>query len=232
MSPTLRTRLSRSSFPFAVLTAAATLAALAPCAHAQCGMGEVDWYGTERANVARAEDLLQQGEPQKAAWLLQQTWPRMHEAVPVESSIPVIADGVRVMALAAVRSDGDIRSDLGWSSWTPAERSANVAWGVSRLRMLAVAQPWNSQITTDLGEALSRSPRTRDEALALLDSLDTKNAITSPEGYAALALARMASGDTTGAELASIACERRASNVAVQCASAGGRITPVVTAAR
>jgi hypothetical protein len=222
--------------PLAVMTATLVttlgLAAIATDAQAQCGMGEVDWYSTERANVARADEMMQQGEPRKAAWLLQQTWPRIHEALPVESSIPVIADGVRLMALASVRSDGDIRSDLGWSSWTPGERARNVAWGVSRLRMLTVAEPWNTAAKTDLGEALSRAPATRDEARAILEPLATSGGMSSPEGYAALALVRVEAGDTTGAELASAACESRATNIAVQCVSLGGRVTPVVTAAR
>ncbi len=230
MSPSIHPR-ALSLTVLASMTAAAL--ALATDAQAQsCGMGEVDWYATERANVARADDLLQQGEPRKAAWLLQRTWPRIREAVPVATSVPVIAAGVRLMALAAVRADGDIRSELGWSSWTPAERSRNVAWGVSRLRMLAAADPSSVTVKTDLGEALSRSPATREEARALLESLDRAGAIASAEGYAALALVRVEAGDRTGAELASVECERRAANVVVQCAAMGGRVTPVVTATR
>jgi hypothetical protein len=176
------------ALPLAVLAAVATVTGEA---HAQsCGMGDIDWYGVERVNVSRADQLLQQGEARKAASLLQHMWPRMHEAVPVESSLPVITDGVRLMALAAVRTDGDIRSELGWSSWTPAERAQNVKWGVSRLRMLAVLSPQSLVAKTDLGEALSRTAGTREEGRAILESLDASGSITSPEGYAALALDR------------------------------------------
>lgn len=167
-----RTKLP-TAFALAFLAATAT-AAVAGDARAQsCGMGQLDWYAQERANVATAEDLLERGEPQKAAWLLQRTFPRLHEAVPVASSLPHIAEGVRLMALAAVRSDGDLRSGLGWSSWTPLERSLNVAWGVQRLRMLAKADPSSSVARMDLAEALSRSPDTRDEGRAILASLAT-----------------------------------------------------------
>ncbi len=130
------------------------------------------------------------GEPQKAAWLMQRTWTRLHEAVPVASSLPHIAEGVRVMALAAVRSDGNVRSGFGWSSWTPFERSLNVRWGVQRLRMLVAADPSSALAKTDLGEALARSPSTRDEARTILEALDAAHAISTAEGYAALSSVR------------------------------------------
>jgi len=205
--------------------------AVAGDARAQsCGMGDVDWYSQERMNVATADDMLERGETQKAAWLLQRTWPRLHEAVPVASSLPQIAEGVRLMALAAVRSDGNVRSGLGWSSWTPLERSLNVTWGVQRLRMLVKADPSSTIARTDLGEALSRSPGTREEARTILEALDASNAIATPEGFAALASIRSAAGDTSGAGFASAECQRRASNAVVQCAAASAQ--PQLTAAR
>ena len=218
-----------AAIPLAVMTA---LAAVAPNAHAQCGMGEVDWYGAERNNVSQAEELLKEGEPKKAAWVLQQTWPRMHEALPREGGVPVIADGVRLMAVAAVRSDGDVRSGNGWSSATAAERAANVAWGIRHLRMLLSVEPWNLAVKTDLGEALSRSPATRDEARTILEALDDDRAVSSAEGYAALAMLRLETGDTAGAETAGLACERFAGTDVNRCAAAGGRVTPVLTATR
>jgi hypothetical protein len=195
-------------------------------------MGDIDWYATERAAVSRADDLLQRGEPKQAAWVLQQTWPRLHEAVPRPGGVDVIADGVRLMALAAVRSDGDVRSELGWSSWSAAERVANVSWGIRQLRLLVVAQPLNNEMATALGEALARDEKTRPEALAILERLDATNAITSPEGYAALSLVRATSGDDSGAVVASAQCGIRASNDVIQCDTNGGRVTPAVTAAR
>lgn len=219
--------------------AAATLALLAATvtfagdARAQsCGMGDIDWYATERANVARAGELLQHGDPRAAAWILQRTWPRLREAVPVPSSLEVIAEGVRLMALASVRADGHVRLGLGWSSWTPFERALNVAWGVRRLRMLAANEPSSDVAKTDLGEALSRSPDTRGEARAILESLDASRAIASPEGYAALALVRNEIGDVAGAARASAECAHDATDIAAQCGSMVVHVAPTVTAAR
>jgi hypothetical protein len=219
------------------LSAALSLAVLAAGvavsgdAHAQaCGMGDIDWYGVERDTVSRASDMLERGDTQKAASLMQHMWPRMHEAVPVESSLSVIADGVRVMALASVRSGGKVPSELGWSSWTPLERSQNVAWSVQRLRMLAATRSWSSLAKADLGEALARSASTEDEARTILEALDSSKNMASPEGYAALAFVRDQAGDTTGAELASEECNEH--GTAVQCALAAFEMMPAVAAAQ
>jgi len=221
------------AIPVLVSTALATFATLAGDARAQsCGMGDVDWYVAEEAAVARAGDMLQHGRPRDAAWELQRMWPRMHEAIPVTSSVAVITSGVRLMALAAVRSDGDVRSELGWSSATPREKAANVAWGVSRLRMIVAASAWDGSAKIDLAEALARSSKTEEEGRAMLEALDTANAVLSPEAYAGLAAARAHAGDTTGADLATGECERRAFDAAAQCASARTPSTPAVTATR
>lgn len=221
------------AIPVLVSTALVTFATFASDARAQsCGMGDVDWYVTEEAAVARAEDMLQHGKPRDAAWELQRMWPRMHEAIPVATSVVVIAAGVRLMALAAVRSDGDVRSELGWSSATPRDRAANVAWGISRLRMIVAASAWDGRAKTDLAEALARSSKTEEEGRAMLEALDTANAILTPEAYAALAAVRAHAGDTTGADLATGECERRAFDARAQCAFARTPSTPAITATR
>jgi hypothetical protein len=215
----------------AALAACLASATLSADARAQsCGMGEVDFYPTEHANVAQAEDLLSRGEARDAAWLMQKTWPRLREAIPVAQSVPVIAEGVRVMALAAVRGDGDIKTGLGWSSATAADRASNVAWGVSRLRMLAKALPSDSA-KADLGEALVRSTRTRSEGAAILEELARGGQLYTPEGYAALALARSMEGDEAGARVAAAQCEIRGGTTE-RCTALGARVTPAVASAQ
>jgi hypothetical protein len=107
-----------------------------------------------------------------------------------------------------------------------------VTWGVQRLRMLAAADPASTLAKTDLGEALARSPRTRDEARTILEALDRSGGIASAEGYAALASVRSAANDSSGAQLASVECQRHASNASVQCAAAPAPVPPQPTAAR
>jgi hypothetical protein len=202
----------------------AVVTAAARDARAQsCGSGAyVDWYANERANVARAEQMLEEGHAREAAWLVQRTWPGMHEAVPVASSMPQIAEGVRIMALAAVRGDGDIETGLGWASRTPLERSVNVRWGVARLRMLVAANADSDAAKTDLGEALARAPETREEARGILEALAQKSAVATPEAWAALGRLRLAAGDLRGAQAANGACEQKATHAAVQCGTGEG----------
>jgi hypothetical protein len=184
-----------------------------------CGGGYIDWYANERANVAQAEQMMSEGHAHEAAWLIQRTWPYMHDAVPVASSMPQIAEGVRIMALAAVRTDGNIETGLGWASRTPLERSLNVRWGVSRLRMLVSANADSDAAKTDLGEVLARAPETRGEARQILEGLASRNAVGTAEGWAALARLRQDAGDTNGAAVASRTCEAQAAHADVQCAT-------------
>jgi hypothetical protein len=197
--------LGRASCFGAAVLGAALLAGNA--AAGECGMGDdIDWYTGERALVAEADTLLDEGMPEDAGWVVQRAWHQMRDARPVVGSMPHIAEAVRVMALACVRTDGAVHSGFGWASATPADRAANVRWGVSRLRMLVRANPESSAAKVDLGEALGRSPATRAEASALLEAADVERAIRSPEGLLALARLRDAGGDPAGAVAARIEC--------------------------
>jgi hypothetical protein len=173
----------------------------------ECGMGnDIDWYAGERVKVSDAASLLDLGEERQAAWIIQSTWPRMHEARPMTGSLRHIAEAVRVMAIACVRSGGDVRSGQGWSSNTAGERAANVRWGLSRLQMLTDATPDDALLKVDLAEALSRSPATEGRAKEMLESLTTSGIMLTPEAFAALARLRLASGDEAGAAAAVEQC--------------------------
>jgi hypothetical protein len=193
-----------------------------------CGSGEMDMYENERINVANAEALLSEGKPLEAAWLIQRTWPYMSQAVPVSSSLPHIAEGVRVMAQAAVRSDGAVRTGFGFASRTPTERWVTVEWGVTRLRMLTAAYPTSDEAKTNLGEALARFPARQAEAKQILEALASRNAIRSPEGYAALAHVRQEAGAVSDAKLAAAECTRVAQNAERQCNLAMSTVHPIV----
>jgi hypothetical protein len=65
-----------------------------------------------------------------------------------------------------------------------------------------------SSVQTDLGEALSKLPETRAEALTIPDGLARKDLLTSAQGYPALAELRFAAGDRAGSEEARKRFER------------------------
>jgi hypothetical protein len=213
----------------AVMGVLAATVGVARDAHAWgCGAGEIDIYTPERVLVANADWLLRQGKVQEAAWLIQKTWPYMSQAVPGRGSLPHIADAVRIMAQAAVRSDGNVRTGFGFASRTPTERWVTVEWGVKRLRMLAAADPESDAAKTNLGEALARFPARQDEGKAILEDLAKRNAMTSAEGYAALAFLRAEGGDAGSAKVAAETCTRWASNADVQCHLSPSTVRPLV----
>jgi hypothetical protein len=199
----------------------------------ECGMGDLDWFSGERERVSRADALLDEGQAREAAAVVESTWARMREARPVASSLPHIADAVRIMALACVRTGGDVPEGNGWSTKTEADRMANVRWGVSRLRMLSSAHPGDAGAKVDLGEALSQSPDTQNEAFTLLEAVDEERLITSAEGFSALARLRMSLGDVDGAFALVAECDsmtHKFDRCTIEPASL--EPTPAVTAAR
>jgi hypothetical protein len=198
----------------------------------ECGMGaDIDWYAGERAKVSTADALLDAGQARDAAWIVQSTWSRMREARPVTGSMTHIAEAVRVMALACIRTDGNIRSGMGWSSATAEERAANVRWGISRLEMLSMASPDNTSAKVDLGEGLARSQESEEHALELLEALDAAHDITTVEAFSALARLRFADGDKDGATAALAECES-VTLAFDRCTLSDPTVAPAETASR
>jgi len=105
-----------------------------------------------------------------------------------------------------------------WTGKTDAERQASLSWSVSTLRSELELKKDDPALQTELGEALSRSEAGRDEALALLESLATRDLVASPEGYKALAELRSRRGDQAGQALAMKRCESMAADSKV-CSS-------------
>ena len=131
-----------------------------------------------------------------------------------------------VFALAVVRSNGVVneRNSGSWSSteWTP---TANLEWAIQSLREIDAKRPNDPTVQADLGEALSKLPRTQDESLKLLGGLAQKDLMGSPFAYAALAKIRETKGDTAGAQAAIKRCEEM-SKVPGVCKPATPASTP------
>src|SRR5262249_20599719 len=137
--------------------------------------------------VASAEEALGAGKLAKAAAVTAQAFPGL-KSIKV-GTLPLADRALRILALAAVRSDGAVAAGGLWAS-TPAERAASVRWAIGTLRDLNAQRVNNPSYQTDLGEALSHVPAHHDEALALLSGLADKDLLTTAEGYAALARLR------------------------------------------
>ena len=142
--------------------------------------------------IAQAEQALSEGKQVQAAATALQAYPAL-KIVKV-GTLPLADRALRIVALAAVRSDGGL-STGSFTSKSAADRAANLEWSVEVLRGLDARRANNPTYQTDLGEALARVPAHREEAAKLLGDLADRDLLTSAEGYAALARLRAESGD-------------------------------------
>ena len=156
--------------------------------------------------IARAEKALENGQNVQAAQAILGTFPRIRVAT--AGTNPLETRGLRVFALAIVRSNGDVNEKkAGFApqgEWTP---KANLEWAVQSIREIDAKRPNDPSVQADLGEALAKLPHGQDEALKILAALAQKDLMGSPHAYAALANLKSIKGDTSGAEAAIKRCE-------------------------
>jgi hypothetical protein len=156
--------------------------------------------------IARAEKALESGQQTVAAKAVLTNFPQVRVAT--AGANPLETRALRVFALAVVRSNGAVNEKTAGvpsqGEWTPA---ANLAWAVQSLREIDAKRPNDPTVQADLGEALSKLPSGREEAMKLLGGLAQKDLMGSPQAYAALATLRRDKGDLDGAEAAIKRCE-------------------------
>jgi len=157
--------------------------------------------------IASGERALEGGAQRDAAIFVLRTFPAIRAAK--VGADPLQTRGLRVLALAMVRSNGTASSQGGW---TPA---ANLEWAVQVMREINEARPNDPTVQADMGEALSKIPRTQTEALGMLSKLAESDLMGSPHGYVALANLRQAKGDGAGVAQALKRCEEMAKNKGV-----------------
>lgn len=161
--------------------------------------------------IARAEKALENGQGTVAAKAVLENFPRVR-ATNVGAN-PLETRALRVFSMAVVRSNGLLNEKtVGvWTNdeWTP---RANLEWAVQSLREIDAKRPNDPTVQADLGEALSKLPSGRDEAMKILQGLAQKDLMGSPNAYAALAELRRGNGDLAGAEAALKRCEEMSKN--------------------
>ncbi len=140
------------------------------------------------AALQRAEALLFSAREVVAARTVAQTHPGVAQYAASRGSIESRA--VRVVALALIRTGGNVPGLAGLPASTPARRAANVAWAVARLREIRDLRPNAAVAQTDYAEALARQPSTRSAGVALLDDLALRGVVASANAWALVAQAR------------------------------------------
>jgi hypothetical protein len=174
--------------------------------------------------IARAESELEKGNLGAAAGTVLRVMPHVRSLDPAKSIL--VARAQRVLAVATARTDGALPvarevPDYAVGDFlgrTPIARASNLAWSVSVLRKVGELRDGDPAVRSELGEALSKLDATRDEAKGVLEDLAGRDLLTTPEGYATLALLRGTAGDTEGRETALRRCEAMA-NGRVTCGS-------------
>lgn len=183
---------------------------VAPHAASACGNAVNEVVDTGAINIASAEKALSEGRYAAAVVGVSQAFPSIKETA--VGTKPLSDRGLRILALAAVRTDGALNVAKVMQGTTDAEKASNLQFAIDTLRKLNARRVNNPSFQTDLGEALSKVPRFKAEAFKILDELAKKDLIASPEGYATLAKLRENLGDKEGAVAAVKRCSGMTKN--------------------
>ncbi|MCY1070040.1 hypothetical protein OV090_35180 [Nannocystis sp. RBIL2] len=173
--------------------------------------------------VHKAEAALDAGKYQRAARLARAELARQEGARHGDKALERRAR--RVLALAVVRSGGDVRVEERGRGDLLDEQPA-ISWAITALRQVrddAIAAHPDCALEParcsadlvpssagELAEALARSPDLRGEALATLGRLAEADLMPGPDAWAALARLRGEQGDAAGREAAILRCRQMA----------------------
>ncbi|HLM72377.1 MAG TPA: hypothetical protein VK459_06790 [Polyangiaceae bacterium] len=194
-------------------------ASIAPKNAEACGGG--DWEFQPAVDVRpegldKSEKDIHEGHHLTAAARIIRMFPELRKAkLGVD---PKIDRAYRLLSLATARAGGALAIEKevpewvrgSWIGKTEKDRTANLTWAVSSMRSLNEVKKDDPALQTELGEVLARAPGHETEAREILGKLAQKDLISSPEGYAALAMLHAKSGDTAGREAAMKKCQAMA----------------------
>jgi hypothetical protein len=172
--------------------------------------------------IAMAEKQMQNGDYDSAAATVLRVIPHIQN---YESTVkdPIINRGMRVLALAAARTGGEVdiankidrrlKRKLGISGDNKAE--IPMAWAVSALQSIADGKTDDAIAQAELGEAMAKSESHEAAGRELLEKLADKDVLTSAEAYKALAELRADAGNEDGRVAALARCKAMAKDAAV-----------------
>lgn len=141
----------------------------------------------KKRDLRRAEHFLAQGKHSKAVRVLAKRFNKTRVLPKTVKISPLFDRAQRVLALAAVRSDGAIKLGKGLNGKSEFDKQVNVAWGVSVLQFHVARDPENIVLRTEYAEALSHMPGLETYAYKLLKQLHDDDLMPTARGYALLA---------------------------------------------
>jgi hypothetical protein len=207
----------------AALALTAVCGAFAPKAEA-CGGG---WWPEENIDyrvqgVARAEKDLENGNYLAAAGSVLRMIPHIRN-YKATTRDEIINRAMRVLAVATARSNGTLNvgkeipqeMHAAWLGNEEEGRVANLEWAVGTLKNASQAKADDVVIESQLGEAMAKLENHQGEARELLEKLASKDLLTTPEAYKALAELRAGAGDSDGRVAALERCKSMAKDAAM-----------------
>jgi len=192
-----------------VCAAALVCAALAAPRATACENGVAIEVDPRIDLVMSANAALDKDDPALAAKRALAAFPKLRTAA-LDAGLR--GKAMRAMAVAIVRLDGAVSAG---PDFRAVDREANYVWAVRVLRGISIKRATDPSALTDLGEALAARSATRPEARKILELLAQRDLVTNAYGWAALARARIAAGDTAGRADAVARCAKMARTIAV-----------------
>lgn len=156
--------------------------------------------------IRAADDLLARGHWRSAAKVVANTFPRVLQAEHSTRRQELFHRGQQIVALAIVRSGGDLRLP-GLPGKTEADRDLAIAWAAGILRLhVARGHDRNVVLRSELAEALALRPAERHEARDILKQLAETDIIPTARAWLVLANLETQRGDSEAAARAILRC--------------------------
>ena len=198
----------------ALALALATAALASPRPADACGNTVRRVVDSTNHAVRNAELLLAQGDAKKAISTIRDEFGDRALTAPTDDSLHQRAH--RVLALAVVRSKGELAIGAELGGKTDARRQAAVAWAVLSLRLQRPVADENPLHASDLAEALALQASGRAEAYGLLKDLADRDLMPGAHGWALLAELGRERGDLETSKKAVERCKQIVAS-GVQC---------------
>ncbi len=174
------------------------------------------------AGMAQAERDLESGKYDAAAGAVLRMIPHISGYTQVATTDPIVHRGLRVLALATARKNGqlDIKREIpselsSWVGADAAEAQANLAMAVNMLEVVSKVKTDDAVVEGELGEVMAKVDSHRAAGKAMLEKLADKDLLASPEALKTLAALRKADGDPKGEAAALERCKQVATDAAV-----------------
>ena len=189
------------------LSALALALLLAPASPADACGNEVERVvDTTNQAIRAASDLLARGHHRSAARVVANTFPRILEANHSTRRQELFTRGQQIVALAIVRSDGDLKLP-GLPGKTAADREVALAWAAGTLRLHVARGDRTVVLRSELAEALAHRPAEHHEAREILAELAETDIIPTARAWRILADLERERGDHEAATRATLRCK-------------------------